>query len=141
MEGRVLGVDVGEKRIGIALSDPTGTIATPYKVIQHINRLIDTASIAQIASDFQVVKIVVGIPRNEANSESPHIRHIQKFTTALKTQTSIPIITWDESFSTNNAQEARRIMGVSKKDRSGHLDDLAAAIILQTYLESQLSEH
>jgi len=137
MEGRILAVDIGEKRIGLALSDLTGTIAAPLIVIQHINRLIDAAQIAQLSSEHQVRQIVVGIPINENNRDNPQIRHVMKFMDALKDQTSIPVVTWDESFSTNNAQRVRQQMGVSKKDRSGHLDDLAAAIILQSYLDSQ----
>jgi len=137
MEGRILAVDIGEKRIGLALSDLTGTIAAPLIVIQHINRLIDAAQIAQLSSEHQVRQIVVGIPINENNRDNPQIRHVMKFMDALKDQTSIPVVTWDESFSTKNAQRVRQQMGVSKKDRSGHLDDLAAAIILQSYLDSQ----
>jgi len=137
MEGRILAVDIGEKRIGLALSDLTGTIAAPLSVIQHINRLIDAAQIAQQSSEHQVRQIVVGIPITENNSDTPQIRHVMKFISALKDQTSIPVVTWDESFSTNNAQRVRQQMGVSKKDRSGHLDDLAAAIILQSYLDSK----
>ena len=140
MEGRILGVDVGEKRIGIALSDPSGTIAAPLEVIQHTNRLVDTAQIAQLAAEHQAIRIVVGIPINEDTGESPQTRHIQKFVIALKEQTTIPVLTWDESFSTNNAQSVRRLMGVSKRDRAGHLDDLAAAIILQNYLDADKSE-
>ena len=141
MEGRILGVDVGEKRIGIAISDPTGTIAAPLEVIQHTNRLVDSAQIAQLAAEHQVIRIIVGIPINEDIEETRQTRHIQKFVTSLKEQTAIPILTWDESFSTNNAQSVRRIMGVSKRDRSGHLDDLAAAIILQNYLDADKSEN
>ena len=137
MEGRILAVDIGEKRIGLALSDLTGTIAAPLSVIQHINRLIDAAQIAQLSSDHQVRQIVVGIPISDNNSDTPQIRHVMKFMDALKDQTPIPVVTWDESFSTNNAQRVRQQMGVSKKDRSGHLDDLAAAIILQSYLDSK----
>jgi putative holliday junction resolvase len=137
MEGRILAVDIGEKHIGLALSDLTGTIAAPLAVIEHVNRLIDAAQIAQLSSEHQVMQIVVGIPVNEDNRESPQTRHVMKFITALKEQSSIPVVTWDESFSTNTAQRVRQQMGVSKKDRSGHLDDLAAAIILQSYLDSQ----
>ena len=137
MEGRILAVDIGEKRIGLALSDLTGTIAAPLVVIRHINRLIDAAQIAQVSSEHQVRQIVVGIPIDEDKSETPQIRHVIKFIAALKDQTSIPVVTWDESYSTNNAQRVRQQMGVSKKNRSGHLDDLAAAIILQSYLDSQ----
>lgn len=140
MDGRMLAVDIGEKRIGVALSDPSGTIASPLMVIQHVNRLVDAAQIAQLALEHQVSRIIVGIPVSEDLSDTPQTRHIQKFITGLESQTSIPVLTWDESFSTNKAQAVRRLMGSSKKDRSGHLDDLAAAIILQSYLDSQKTE-
>ena len=137
MEGRILAVDLGEKNIGLALSDPSGLIASPKGIIKHISGTIDAAQIAQIASDNSVKKIIVGIPENEEETESRQKRHVMKFVTILQEQCTLPIITWDESLSTNRAQNIRREMQVTRKKRSGHLDDLAAAVILQSYLDSE----
>lgn len=136
MGGRILAVDLGEKNIGLALSDPSGTIASPLEVIRHISGLIDAGQIAQKAEEFQVRQIIIGIPLAEEKGETPQTRHVKKFAAILGEQTTIPIILWDESFSTNKAKEVRQLMNVPRKARSGHLDDLAAAVILQSYLEA-----
>jgi putative Holliday junction resolvase len=140
MRGRILAVDLGEKRIGLAISDPTHTIASPLTVIQHTSRNFDAAQISQLCVENDVYLIVIGIPGTLDGEDSPQLRHAQKFMDALKDQVKIPIVTWDESYSTNNAQEIRRAMQVPVKKRQGHLDDLAAAVILQSYLESHPGE-
>lgn len=140
MDQRILAVDLGEKRIGIAISDPTKTIAIPITVIRHTTRVGDAAVIAQLCSEHEVGLIVLGIPVTQNGEDSPQLRHAHKFIEALKLQVEVPIVTWDESYSTNHAQEIRRVMRVPAKMRHGHLDDLAAAIILQSYLDSHPGE-
>jgi len=133
---RVLAVDHGEKQIGLALSDPTATIASPLKVIQHISRLMDAAQVANLASEHDVVLIVVGQSFDEEGRPNLAGRRAAKFAEALKQQTPIPVILWDESFSTQDARAARIEMGVSRKQRGGHMDELAAVMILRSYLET-----
>jgi putative holliday junction resolvase len=135
MEGRILAVDLGEKNIGLALSDPTGTLASPLEVLQHVSSLIDAGLIAQKAEGFQAIKIIVGIPVNDDERDTPQTRHVKKFVDLLRSQTKIPIVMWDESYSTNQAKEIRQLMNTPRKSRKGHLDDLAAAVILQSYLD------
>ena len=134
---RILAVDHGEKRIGLALSDPTGTIASPFKVIDHVSRTIDAAQVANLALDNEVGLIVIGQSFDDAGQPSLAGRRAAKFADALKAQTPIPVILWDESFSTQDARATRIEMGVSRKKRAGHLDELAAVMILRSYLESQ----
>jgi putative Holliday junction resolvase len=136
---RILAVDHGEKRIGLAISDSTGTIANPLKVIQHISRAIDAAQVADIAAQNQTGLIVIGQSFDDDGKPNLAGRRAGRFADMLKTQTQIPIVMWDESFSTQSARSARIEMGVSRKKRSGHLDELAATIILQTYLDHQSS--
>jgi putative Holliday junction resolvase len=140
MTGRILAVDPGEKRIGIAISDPTSTIAKPLSVIRHTSMILDCAGIANLASENQVIRIVVGQPWGVDGEETPQTRHSQKLADMLKSQTVIPIELWDESGSTQAARHARISMGVSRRKRSGHLDDLAAVVILQSYLDEKI-EH
>ena len=135
---RILAVDHGEKRIGLAISDSTGTIANPLKVIQHVSRVIDAAQVAEIAGENQVELIVIGQSFDEEGQPNLAGRRAARFGEALKTQTQIPIMMWDESFSTQSARAARLEMGVSRKKRAGHLDELAATIILQSYLETKI---
>lgn len=136
MTGRVLAVDTGEKRIGIALSDPTGTIASPLTVIPHVQMIEDCLKVAQIALDHEVTLIVIGQALGENGELTRQARHAQKFAGQLETICSIPIVFWDESNSTILARHARIDSGAKRKKRSGHLDDLAAAIILQDYLDA-----
>ena len=133
---RILAVDHGEKRIGLALSDPTATIASPLRVIAHVSRLMDAAQVATLAQENEVGMIVVGQSFDEEGLPNLAGRRAAKFAQALQEQTSIPIVLWDESFSTQDARAARIELGVSRKNRSGHQDALAAVVILQSYLES-----
>jgi len=132
---RVLAVDHGEKRIGIAISDETGTIANPLTVIKHVSRAIDAAQVATLALEHGAELIVIGQSFDEDGSPNLAGRRAARFAEALKEQTDLPIELWDESFSTQKACAARIQMGVSRKKRSGHLDQLAATIILQSYLD------
>jgi putative Holliday junction resolvase len=133
---RILAVDHGEKQIGLALSDPTATIASPLKVIQHISRLMDAAQVANLASENEAGLIVVGQSFDEEGRPNLAGRRAAKFAEALKQQTQIPVILWDESFSTQDARATRIEMGVSRRQRSGHMDELAAVMILKSYLEA-----
>lgn len=132
---RILAVDHGEKRIGLALSDPTATIANPLTVIQHVSRAIDAAQVAALAAEHGAGLIVVGQSFDEDGRPNQAGRRAARFAEALRQQTGLPVELWDESFSTQTARAARLQMGVSRKKRAGHLDELAAAVILQSYLE------
>ena len=133
---RLLGVDHGEKRIGLALSDPTATIASPFKVVEHTSRLMDAAQVAALAQENEVGLIVIGQSFDEEGKPNLAGRRAAKFAAALREQTHIPIVLWDESFSTQDARMTRIELGVSRKKRAGHHDALAAVVILQSYLES-----
>lgn len=134
---RILAVDHGEKRIGLALSDPSATIASPLKVIEHVSRLMDAAQVATLAQENEVGVIVVGQSFDEEGMPNLAGRRAAKFAEALKEQTQIPVVLWDESFSTQDARSTRIELGVSRKKRAGHHDALAAVVILQSYLESK----
>lgn len=134
---RILAVDHGEKRIGLAISDATGTIAGPLKVIEHVSRPIDAAQVANLAAENNVELIVIGQSFNEEGHPNLAGRRAARFADALKEQTQIPLVLWDESFSTQDARAARIELGVSRKKRAGHLDQLAAQMILQSYLEEK----
>ncbi len=132
---RILAVDPGEKRIGLAISDPTATIASPLTVVQHVSRAVDAASIADLAVQQQVGLIVIGKSLDEDGLPTPASRRADRLLEAIRQQCAIPITTWDESFSTQAARQARLEMSVSRRQRSGHLDELAATVILQSYLD------
>ena len=136
MSKKILAVDPGDKHIGIAISDPTGTIANPYQVLTHVSRLIDAAEIARIAADQGAVLIVVGQALDDEGEVGPAARKAQRLADAIRSQTALPVELWDESSSTQEAREVRLRMGVKREKRKGHLDDLAATVILQSFLEA-----
>lgn len=134
---RILAVDHGEKRIGLALSDPTQTIASPLKAIKHVSRMIDAAQVAEIANQNEVELIIIGQSLDEDGQPNMAGRRAGRFAEELKNQTQIPIEMVDESFSTQIARKARIDLGVSRKKRAGHQDEYAAVVILQSYLEAK----
>lgn len=137
MNGRILAVDPGEKRLGIAISDPTGVLASPLRVIFHTSRAADAAAIVQIAREQDAVCIIIGQPLDqEGQPNTPEARHSARLAEAIQQMIEIPVELWDESGTTQAAQAVRREMGVPRRKRSGHLDELAAAVILQDYLDS-----
>ena len=133
---RILAVDHGEKRIGLALSDPTATLASSLTVIKHVSRLMDAAQVANLASENEVGLIVIGQSFDEEGNPNLAGRRAAKFAEALKEQTPIPVELFDESFSTQDARATVIEMGFSRKKRAGHHDSLAAVMILRSYIET-----
>jgi putative holliday junction resolvase len=137
MSRRTLGVDPGEKRIGLAISDPTATIASPLRVIKHVSRIIDAAAIAQIAAENECARIIVGQALDSDGNVGPAARHSARLAEAIRSQTQLPVDLWDESGSTQAARSAAIALGTSRRKRAGHLDEIAATVILQSYLDAQ----
>lgn len=133
---RILAVDPGEKNLGIALSDPTGTIANPLSVLHHVSRPLDAASIASLAAEHGAELIVVGHTLDEEGRPTPQGRRAARLAAAIRAQSEVPVVLWDESGSTQAARQARLDLNVNRRRRSGHLDELAATYILQTFLDS-----
>ncbi len=133
---RILAVDPGEKNLGIALSDPTGTIANPLTVLQHVSRPVDASAIASLASEHGAEMIVVGQTLDDEGNPTPQGRRARRLAAAIRTQSALPVVLWDESGSTQAARRARLDLDVPRSRRSGHLDELAATYILQTFLDA-----
>jgi putative Holliday junction resolvase len=131
---KVLAVDPGEKRIGVAISDPTGTIARPLCVIKHVAREADAERIAEIAQAEGVAMIVVGMALDADGEVGHQARKSLRLADELRTKTEVTVELWDESGTTQAAQASRIALGVPRKKRRGHLDDLAASVLLQDYL-------
>src|SRR5664280_437387 len=131
---RILAVDPGSKHIGVALSDPSGTIASPLAVLSHISRIVDAATVVELAHSNQVGLFVIGQSLDEDGIPTFEGRRASRFAETLKLQTGLPVVLWDEAFTTRDARSTRIQMGVSRRDRSGHLDSLAAVILLQSFI-------
>lgn len=132
---RILAVDPGSRNIGLAVSDPSGTIANPLVVIKHTSRERDADLIVELAVTNEVMKIIVGQSIDENGEPTFEGRRSARLASTISKRTSLPVELWDESFSTHEAMLTRRMMNVSKTKRKGHIDDLAATIILQSYLD------
>lgn len=134
---RVLGVDHGEKRIGLAVSDETGTVARPLKVIRHTTREMDAKLVGEAAMEQGVGLIIVGQSFDEEGRPNAAGWRAQHFSEALKGQTATTVVLWDESMSSHDARAVRLAAGVRKKGRAAAIDAQAAAVILQSYLDAQ----
>jgi len=137
---RILAVDPGSKNLGIAISDPSGTIASPLTVLKHISRAVNAAAIAGIAKEQGAMKIVVGQSLDEEGQPTFEGRRAARLAAEIRTQTDIAVVLWDESFSTAAARQAQIALGSPLHKRQGHLDDLAATVILQSFLDAQDQE-
>lgn len=137
MIGRIMAVDPGEKRLGIAISDETACLAKPVAVIRHISLGEDVAKIVQMISENKIIEVVVGCTLAMDGSELPQTRHAKKVAEEIHNATTIPVVLWDEWGSTRAARAARLESGARRSKRGGHLDDVAATIILQSYLDSR----
>ena len=129
-----MGLDVGDKRIGGALSDPYGILASPLTIISRQNEAVDIESIIHIVSQNQVGLIIVGLPRSMNGSLNKQAENVKAFTQNLGKQSRVPIELRDERLSTVSA---RRLMQDARNKRARHDDAIAAAIILQGYLDEK----
>ncbi len=132
---RILAVDWGAKRIGLALSDPTRTIASPLTVLTHISRAEDAASILITAAEKGANLILIGVTYDDEQQLTPSGRSAQRLAEVIKMRGSIEVQLYDESFSTQTARESRLLMGVPKNKRKGHFDAIAAVVFLQRFLD------
>jgi putative Holliday junction resolvase len=132
-----LAIDHGEKRIGLAISDTTRTIARPLSIIKHVSREHDARQILELADQSNVGIIVVGQSSDEDGLPNLAGRRAGRFAQLLSTLTVRKIVLWDESLSTRDARDWRLASGASRKKRSAAADAAAAAMILQSYLDAQ----
>lgn len=133
---RVLALDVGQRRIGLALSDPTGLIATPLGFIQRKGQSYNVDMVLKKAVEKDAGSILVGLPLTPRGQKGSQAREVEAFRQALSQSTDLPVVTWDERFSTQEAERLMRESGRQPSREKGQSDAVAAAVILQTYLDS-----
>lgn len=134
---KYLSLDLGEKRIGIALSDELKIIAQAHTVIERTSRAADFREIGQIAAAQSVEKIIVGLPISLDGSEGSMARWARDYGSDLGQKLNIPVTFWDESFTSESAASALAQAGYSRKKMKPKIDAVAAALILQSYLEAE----
>ena len=137
---RIIGLDVGTKTVGVALSDPLGITAQPFETItrKDNNKLRRTyARIEQIISEYDVTEIVVGYPKNMDDTIGERAKACEEFAAALERRTGLPVTLWDERLTTVEADEVLEECGMRRENRKTVIDQLAAVFILRGYMESK----
>lgn len=135
-----LGIDFGSRRIGVAVSH-AGEIAEPHSVIARGAELGTAIErIARLTAEFDAGTIVVGIPRGGRVAPSDNLRHYENFAALLRERVTADVVLWDESYSTTEAASRLRETGRRRRDMKERIDMLAAAVILQSYLDSRRNE-
>ena len=134
---RVLGIDYGSKRIGVAISDPLNIIARGVKVIPNSPHAFQ--DIKRLALEYDVEVIVVGMPLNLKGEKGEKSNEVVTFIDELRNETRLDVVEWDERFTSHTAHETLRAMGAKKKQRQSKekIDEMASALILQGYLDSR----
>ncbi len=134
---RILGIDYGEKRIGLAVSDEMEITARGISVIVRKSKKTDLDAIAAAVAEYGVGTIVVGYPLRLDGSAGIQCEKVDRFIASLKEVTVVPVIAWDETLSTKEAEELLRETGLARRKKRGVVDRIAAAFILQDYLNKK----
>ncbi|MEO6120778.1 MAG: Holliday junction resolvase RuvX [Acidimicrobiales bacterium] len=133
---RVLGVDLGSRRIGLAVSDPSRIIASPHSVVTRSGDLaVDHRRVAEVAAETEAGLLVVGLPLSLSGHDGPAARAARDEAAALAVAVGLPVETFDERFTTVTAQRALLAGGVRRADRKAMVDKVAAAVMLQSWLD------
>ena len=135
MNERIVCLDIGDVRIGVAVSDPTGTIATPVEVIRRIGWGPDTAKIREICERYQTTRVLSGLPLNMDGTEGFQASKVREFCSKLE-ETGLQVSYQDERMSTVSAEELLIDANVSRTGRKHVVDKIAASVILQQWLDT-----
>jgi putative Holliday junction resolvase len=133
--GRIVALDVGDARIGVAVSDPTGLLASPHSIV--VRKQGDPlGKIAQLVRDQQSARVLVGLPRNMDGSQGPQAAKVKRFAEELRRLLpGTEFVYWDERRTTMEARANRRAAGKRKSQRAAPVDHEAAAVLLQSFLD------
>ena len=134
-KGRILGLDLGDVRIGVAISDPDRKVAVPFGTV-HTGAPADLKAIATIVEEDEVTLVVVGNPLRMSGESGARARHAEEFAGALRQFLAVPVVLHDERLSTAEAERALKEAGAGGRERRAAVDRSAAAVILQSYLDA-----
>ena len=133
---RLLAIDPGERHIGVAVSDPSGIIARPLTTLTHESRAKDAERLLALALEHEVAGIVVGIAFDAQGEAGPQARQAQRLAEVLRTLTPLPVIPHDESYSSAAARAMMLASGKKRRERREQIHAIAAAVLLQSYLDA-----
>jgi putative Holliday junction resolvase len=138
---RILALDVGERHTGVAISDPTATIARPLETIDHTSQREVCSAVADLVEEHDIGVVVVGRPLSLDGQVGPQAQRVDRCAEALARRLDVRVVLWDERFSTATAGEilleTRKEKARRRARSNGEIDAIAAAVILQSYLDSQ----
>jgi putative Holliday junction resolvase len=133
---RVLALDVGERRVGVAVSDPLGMWARPLSVLVRRSREQDYQAIAALVDEQEASLVIVGHPLEMHGEVGPQARRVERYAAGLAERLSVPLILWDERLSTAEAERILHEAGETSRQYRSRIDAVAAAVILQSYLDA-----
>ena len=134
---RTLALDIGDVRVGVAVSDPSGSIASPLVVLETARMKRSTSEIVSLIDEYEVERIVVGLPTTLAGEEGPQARHVRALAESLLAGVNVPVTFADERLSSTEATRRMRESGLTEREMRGSIDKVAAAIFLQTVLDGE----
>ena len=137
-DGRLLGLDFGTVRIGVAISTPEQTIASPMEIYTRRSERLDTTYFQSLVKENRVVGAVVGLPMHVSGEEGTSAQLAREFGAWFTSITNLPVTYWDERYTSSVAADILRDAGVARSKRKQRLDMLAAQILLQSYLDEQI---
>jgi len=132
-----MALDIGTRRIGVAITDPLGMLAQPLTVIKRSSDAQAVAEILQLLREYQVAELVIGLPRRTDGTEGPEAQAVREFAAIVESRWSGPILWYDERLTTAGAEQVLLEADLSRMRRKQVVDQVAAALILQGYLEYQ----
>src|SRR5271168_4578700 len=135
---RLLGLDVGDRRVGVAVSDPMGLTAQPVMTLLRSNRRQDARSLLRVIRKYECTEIVVGNPLYMSGDLSPQATKAQAFAHMLREETGLPVHLWDERLTTTEAHRHLHASGLGGAEHKKVVDQVAAVLILQGYLDAQV---
>ena len=134
---RILGLDLGERTLGLALSDPLGMVASALKTIRRAGESKDLEALASVIAEQEVGEIVVGLPLNMNGSRGPQAENAEAFAGKLRVRFKLPVHLWDERLSTVAAERSLLEADLSRQKRKKVIDQVAAALFLQSFLDAR----
>ena len=140
-EMRTMGLDIGSHTIGVAVTDELGITAQGLKTIRRKSKEEDLEEIIKIIDQFKIGKIVVGLPKNMNGTLGKQAERVLQWIKAIREKINLPVVTWDERFSTVEASRVLLEADLSRRKRKKAIDKLAAAIILQGYIEKDRNKN
>ena len=132
---RLLGLDIGGRRIGVAISDEMGMIASPIAMIERQTDVV--GRLRDLVREYGAARLIAGLPVGLSGREGPQAAEVREYTDALATEVGLPLEYWDERLSTSIAEQSLIAQGTRRNKRKQQVDAVAASVILQSYLDNQ----